>query len=176
MSQYITRQIEQKILKAAKYSPVLAVTGPRQTGKSTMLKYLFPKYNYISFDSADLRASAKNDPQMFVENLKKPVIVDEIQYAPEIIPYIKIYVDKYTTTLRNKEVAGNFILTGSQVFTMMAGLTESLAGRIALFELLPFSFGELGKNPIKTVDFYKQLLKGFYPITNTSPRDPNEYY
>jgi predicted AAA+ superfamily ATPase len=176
MKQYIPRQIEQRIIKTSKYSPVIAVTGPRQTGKSTMLKYLFPKYNHISFDFADLRASAKNDPQMFVETLKKPAIIDEIQYVPEIIPYLKIYVDEYTTTLRNKEVAGKFILTGSQVFTMMAGLSESLAGRIALFELLPFSFKELGNKPIKTIDFYKQLLKGFYPVTNTSQRDPNEYY
>ena len=173
---YIKREIEAKIIAAEKYSPVLAVTGPRQTGKSTMLRHLFPKHNYISFDSSDFRASAKNDPQMFVENLKKPAIIDEIQYAPEIIPYIKIYVDGYTTALKNEEIAGKFILTGSQAFTMTAGLTESLAGRIALFELLPFSFSELNIKTTQTLACYKQLLKGFYPVPNIANMKPVEYY
>ncbi|MDR0646380.1 MAG: ATP-binding protein [Elusimicrobiota bacterium] len=173
---YIPREIEPKITAAVKYSPVIAVTGPRQTGKSTMLKHLFPKYSYISFDSSDLRASARNDPQMFVENLKKPVIIDEIQYVPEIIPYIKIYVDNFTTALKNEEIAGKFILTGSQAFTMMAGLTESLAGRIALFELLPFSFSELNLKMTQPLSCYKQLLRGFYPLPNASDRESGEYY
>ncbi|MDR1695329.1 MAG: ATP-binding protein [Endomicrobium sp.] len=176
MNRYIKRQIEKVILKACKYSPVIVVTGPRQSGKSTMLTHLFPKYNYITFDSSDLRMSAKNDPQMFIENLAKPVIIDEIQYVPEIIPYIKIYTDKYTASLKNKEIAGSFILTGSQTFTMMAGLTESLAGRIALFELFPFSLSELDKYPLKVIDFYKQMIKGFYPAPNVFSINPSEYY
>ncbi|MDR0823121.1 MAG: ATP-binding protein [Endomicrobium sp.] len=176
MENYIHRKIEQILLKAIKNSPVIAVTGPRQTGKSTMLKELFAHYNYVSFDFPDIREAAQNDPATFIENLKTPVIIDEIQYAPEILPYIKIMVDKYTTALRNDEINGKFILTGSQAFTMMAGLTESLAGRISLFELLPFSFSELKSKPIEPIDCYKQMLKGFYPIPNITQREPQDYY
>jgi predicted AAA+ superfamily ATPase len=176
MNRYIKRQIEKVILEACKHSPIIAVTGPRQSGKSTMLKHLFAKYNYVTFDSSDLRMSAKNDPQMFIETLAKPVIIDEIKYAPEIIPYIKIYVDKYATSLKNKEIAGNFILTGSQTFTMMAGLTESLAGRISLFELLPFSFKELGKQSFNVTECYRQMVRGFYPAANVSSINPSQYY
>jgi predicted AAA+ superfamily ATPase len=168
--------MEKPLRKAARQSPVLALTGPRQTGKSTLLRQLFPRYNYISFDALDLRISAQNDPQLFVENMAKPVIIDEIQYVPELLPYLKIYVDKYATRLKNAEIAGTFILTGSQVFTLMAGLTESLAGRIALFELLPFSFSELNREPRRPLDCYRQILKGFYPVPNTSTRSPQDYY
>ena len=176
MVRYIERTLEQNLKKAAKYAPVIAVTGPRQTGKSTLLRHLFPRYKYVSFDAADLRLSAKNDPQLFVENLRKPVIIDEIQYVPEILPYIKIHVDRYTTKLKNSKIAGTFLLTGSQVFTLMAGLTESLAGRIALFELPPFSLIELGKKPYKPLDCYRQIIKGFYPVPNTSKYSPKDYY
>jgi predicted AAA+ superfamily ATPase len=176
MNKYISRIVEKELIKSVKRSPIIAVTGPRQTGKSTMLKHLFPKYNYISFDSTDMRTSAKNDPEMFIETTQKPIIIDEIQYAPEILPYMKIYVDKYRNSLKNKEVMGKFILTGSQVFTLMAGLTESLAGRISLFELFPFSFEELGKKPSTPMACYKQILKGFYPVPNTSSQEPNDYY
>ncbi|GBR74272.1 putative AAA family ATPase [Candidatus Termititenax aidoneus] len=176
MQDYIVRTMQKTLRQAVKHSPIIALTGPRQTGKSTLLRHLFPRYNYISFDAADLRLAAKNDPQLFVENIQKPVIMDEIQYVPEILPYLKLYVDKYTTTLKNSEIAGAFILTGSQVFTLMAGLTESLAGRIALFELLPFSFKELGQKPRRPLNCYRQILKGFYPVPNTAKRSPQDYY
>jgi predicted AAA+ superfamily ATPase len=132
----------------------------------------------------DVQQAAKNDPALFVENLPKPAIIDEIQYVPEILPYIKIHVDNYTTALKNTGIAGTFILTGSQAFTLMARMTESLAGRIALYELLPFSLTELASgnskrlsnNPKKFLDCYRQILKGFYPVPNTSSRLPSEYY
>jgi len=128
---YITRDIEKELKKISAQFPVTLLTGSRQTGKSTMLTHLFPKYRYLSFDDSSLRISAKNDPAAFIESLQTPVIIEEVQYVPEILPFIKIHVDKNRKN-------GTFILTGSQVFNLMAGVTESLAGRPALFELLPF--------------------------------------
>jgi predicted AAA+ superfamily ATPase len=176
MKNYIHRTIEEQLSKISKQFPVTAITGPRQTGKSTLLKGLFPDYNYITFDDTLTRTQAKEDPAYFTDTLQLPVIIDEIQYVPEILPYIKMRVDKYTTTLRNDEINGKFILTGSQVFTMMSGLTETLAGRIALFELLPFSFAEIGSKPHNPIDCYKQILKGFYPVPNTQKTDSSKFY
>ena len=159
---YITRDIEQELKKISAQFPVTLLTGPRQTGKSTMLLHLFPRYRYITFDDSSLRLSAKKDPAAFIEALPTPLIIDEVQYAPEILPYIKIHVD------RNRK-NGAFILTGSQVFNLMAGVTESLAGRAALFELLPFSFNELEQlqnTPTDIQGCFKQMFQGFYPVPN----------
>jgi len=166
---YIPRDIEKELKKISSQFPVLLLTGPRQTGKSTLLTELFPKYHYITFDDSSLRLSARKDPQRFLETLQTPVIIDEIQYAPEILPYIKIHVDR-------KRKNGAFILTGSQVFNVMAGVTESLAGRAALFELLPFSFQELGKKPICITDCFNQIQRGFYPVPNTEKTDIKAFY
>lgn len=176
MKHYIKRAIEPLIKKTAKEYPVIAVTGPRQSGKSTMLKAIFPKYDYITFDDIELRNKAKKDPGLFVDSLKNPVIIDEIQYVPEILSYIKIHIDKYRTAMRSYEVNGKFILTGSQVFILMAGLSETLAGRVALFELLPFSFEELKNKPHDALLLYKQLIKGFYPEVNTGKLNLGIFY
>jgi len=177
--EYITRDIENELKKISVQFPVTLLTGPRQTGKSTMLTHLFPKYRYITFDDASLRLSAKKDPSAFVETLQTPVIIDEIQYAPEILPYIKINVDKNRKN-------GSFILTGSQVFNVMAGVTESLAGRTCLFELLPFSFNELASKKTKTqvkyekpndiINCFNQIIRGFYPVPNTEKTDIKSFY
>ncbi len=174
MSEYIKRSIEPKILEAAKQFPVLAVTGPRQSGKSTMLRQIFPKRHYVTFDDMEIRKRAQEDPALFINSFEVPVIIDEVQYVPEILPYIKINVDNYRTQMKSEEVNGKFILTGSQVFNVMHGLTETLAGRIAIFELLPFSFEELGFKPHDPRDLYKQLRKGFYPVPNT--QEVNFFY
>jgi len=176
---YIARDIEKELLKISAQFPVTLLTGPRQTGKSTMLTRIFPQSRYITFDDSSLRLSAKNDPAAFVENLneqgsKTPVIIDEIQYAPEILPFIKIQVDR-------KRKNGAFILTGSQVFNVMAGVTESLAGRTCLFEMMPFSFNELFSNkpeklPKDISSCLKQIIKGFYPVPNTENTDTQAFY
>jgi predicted AAA+ superfamily ATPase len=176
MKKYINRAIESIIKKVSKQIPVIAVTGPRQSGKSTMLRHLFFDYDYITFDNLEIRMRAKKDPALFIESFENPVIIDEIQYVPEVLSYIKIDVDKYTTTMRHDEINGKFILTGSQIFTLMAGLTETLAGRIVLFELLPFSFEELGNKPHEVLGCYAQLLRGFYPGTNTLELDFKNFY
>ena len=166
---YIPRDIEKGMKKISAQFPVTLLTGPRQTGKSTLLTHLFPRHHYITFDDSSLRLSAKNDPARFIENLQMPVIIDEVQYAPEILPYIKIQVDK-------KRKNGTFILTGSQVFNVMAKVTESLAGRAGLFELLPFSFDELGAKPHSLADCCRQMLRGFYPVPNTEKTDVRAFY
>jgi predicted AAA+ superfamily ATPase len=172
---YITRDIEKELKKISSQFPVILLTGPRQTGKSTMLTHLFPEHRYITLDDNSLRISAAGDPERFIESLQTPVIIDEVQYAPEILPYIKIHVDKNRKN-------GSFILTGSQVFNLMAGVTESLAGRTGLFELLPFSFNELSR--VKNADINvknissccEQILRGFYPVTNTEKTDIKAFY
>ena len=173
---YISRAIEPKIQEAVKEFPVIAVTGPRQSGKSTMLRHIFPDYQYITFDDLGLRAKAKKDPSLFIDSFKSPVILDEIQYAPEILSYIKMNIDNFRTKMKSKEINGKFILTGSQFFTLMSGLTETLAGRIAVFELMPFSFEEIGKKPHDPPELYEQLLKGFYPAPNTQKIDLSTFY
>ena len=170
---YIPRDIEKEIKKLSAQFPVILLTGPRQTGKTTMLKYLFPEYRYITFDDSTLRFSAKEDPAGFIESMQTPVIIDEIQYAPEILSYIKMHID------RNRK-NGMYILTGSQVFNVMAGVTESLAGRTSLFELLPFSFNELthikNTNPKDISGCFRQITRGFYPVPNIEKTDTKAFY
>ena len=172
---YIIRDIEKEFKKISSQFPVILLTGPRQTGKTTMLIHLFPEYRYITFDDSTLRLSAKKDPANFVELLQKPVIIDEIQYAPEILPYLKMHIDR-------KRKNGMYILTGSQVFNLMAGATESLAGRTGLFELLPFSFKELTRIKNRNTNFkdpiecFKQITLGFYPVPNIEKTDIKAFY
>lgn len=168
---YISRAIEKPIIKAAGQFPVIVLTGPRQTGKSTLLKTLFPRYAYVTLDNPSHRAAARQDPALFLENLGAPVIIDEIQYAPGLLPYIKMAVDAE----RSKK--GRYILTGSQIFPLMAGISESLAGRAALFELLGFSYEELKPSPAETAkDCFKRIYKGFYPDPCVHKIPPQEYY
>ena len=120
--------------------PVLLVTGPRQVGKTTMLKHLAQKEGRnrktITLDDLTVRELAKTDPKMFFQLHRPPLLIDEVQYAPELFPYIKMMVDE-------RRQPGDFWLTGSQLFSMMEGVQESLAGRVALLQLSPLSYGEL---------------------------------
>ena len=166
---YIHRTIEKLLLKAVKQFPAVVLTGPRQTGKSTLLKQLFPKYNYVTLDDINIRTIAKQDPALFISTLKTPVVLDEIQYLPELLSYIKIHIDK-------ERVNGRFLLTGSQMFNVMQGMSETLAGRVALFELLPLSYSELGQIPEAPLACYEQILKGFYPVPNTQETDLQIFY
>ena len=131
---YIHREIERPLKLLHKQFPAVALTGPRQSGKSTLLKKIFGKnYQFISFDEPLMRQRAVSDPELFLDNIKEPVIFDEIQYVPELLSYLKILIDKE----RNKR--GRFILTGSQQFNLIKNLGDTLAGRIGLLTLLPFS-------------------------------------
>lgn len=124
------------ILKAIKTFPAIVVTGPRQSGKTTLLKMLFEKtHHFVTLEDPDMRIRAKEDPLGFLDQFRPPVILDEIQYVPELLSYIKTKIDQ-------KRKPGQWLFTGSQNFVLMHGISQSLAGRAAILSLLPFSFAE----------------------------------
>lgn len=136
--QYIKRNLEHVVNQVTKEYPVVLVTGPRQIGKTTMLQKLMEGTDrgYVTLDDLNERTVAKNDPELFLQLHKPPVLIDEVQYAPELFSYIKINVDK-------NHAPGAFWLTGSQVFTLMRGVRESLAGRVAVLSLTSLSQAEI---------------------------------
>ena len=147
---YLTRSIETFLKKATCEFPAVALVGPRQSGKTTLLKHLFgEKYSIISLEPPDVRASALNDPRGFLGLYPPPIVFDEIQYVPSLLPYIKEKIDE------RRNQAGQFILTGSQNLLLMQQVTESLAGRAAILKLLPFSRWELFETPARTLPWEK---------------------
>jgi hypothetical protein len=169
---YIHRRIEANILKRAKEFPVIVLTGPRQTGKSTMLKEIFPRYNYVSLDDPRKADAAISDPALFLENYPSPLIIDEIQYAPHLMRYIKMRVDAA------KSRKCFYVLTGSQIFPLMAGVSESLAGRAALFELLGFSIDEISgiTRGAGYSECFRMIYRGFYPALWAKKTDVDIFY
>ncbi len=144
--EYIRRHLEDKVLSLSKSYSAVLVTGPRQSGKTTMLKKLAEKENigreYVTLDDLSVREVAKSDPAMFLQLHKPPVLIDEVQYAPELFTYIKIHIDRYHNP-------GDFWMTGSQIFRLMRGVQESLAGRVALLHMSPLSQREIdGRAPV----------------------------
>lgn len=152
---WIERSISEKILKAVKTRPAILLTGARQTGKSSLLKKLFPTAEYVTFDHIRNIESAKESPEFFIKSFKSQVILDEIQYVPEILKEIKVAIDE------NRDVKGKWILTGSQQFTLMENISETLAGRIQIMHLETLSAEELRKAEIDNLDDY--IWKGGYP-------------
>lgn len=143
---YIKRLAENVINKQEKMFKTLLITGARQVGKTTMLKNVKPNINYITLDDMILNQSANDDPNLFLKSNKPPIIIDEIQYAPDLLRYIKIIVDK-------SDKKAQFYLTGSQQFNLMKNVSESLAGRIGILNLLGLSLRE-----IKKIDFNEQFI------------------
>jgi predicted AAA+ superfamily ATPase len=134
---YIPRAIEPAVLAIAKTFPVLLITGPRQVGKTTLLKHIAEKgRNYVTLDDPLQRRLAVEEPELFLERFETPVIIDEIQYAPNLLPYIKVQVDRNGTK-------GAYWLTGSQIFHLMQNASESLAGRVGIVHLLGLSQAEI---------------------------------
>ncbi len=148
MNQYIPREIENIIIQNSRTFPAIALTGPRQSGKTTLLKHLFQDtHQFVTFDDPLNRERALTDPKLFLESYGSKVIFDEIQYVPELLSYIKIAIDQ------DRRQKGRFLLTGSQQFHLIKDLSDSLAGRIALLNLLPFEIKEKKRSP-----FVKDLL------------------
>jgi predicted AAA+ superfamily ATPase len=148
----IKRTLQPFIHETSQSFPVLLLCGMRQVGKSTLLKNVREKRRkYISLDDVQLRSFAKNDPKLFLQTYPPPIIIDEVQYAPELFTYIKIYVDEHP-----KE-KGAFWLSGSQQFRLMKGIRESLAGRIAIIDLMGFSQREIMRKSSKSIPFLPSL-------------------
>ncbi len=162
----IKRHIEPKLREWAKQYPVLTLTGPRQSGKTTLCRAVFKNKLYLSLEDLDNREFAKTDPRGFLAEISDGAILDEIQHAPDLISYIQTMVDK-------TQKPGQFILIGSRQFEMMEKVSQSLAGRTAIARLLPFSFGELyKKNASLTLD--RMLYSGFYPRIHDQRLHPTE--
>lgn len=142
---YKKRLIEQAVIKASRTFPVVMLTGSRQSGKTTLYRTLDPNRLLITLDDLQLRRYANEDPKGFINEFKPPVFIDEFQYAPDILPYIKIAVDEKRT--KTQSANGDYWLSGSQNFTMMERVSESLAGRVAILQLLGFSRPEIDGEP-----------------------------
>lgn len=164
---YYRRSYEQVIMRALKQFPAILITGPRQSGKSTLLQEAFKAYHYVTLDDPRLRTLANEDPQLFLNARPRPLAIDEVQYAPKLFPYIKMEVDQ------NRSDYGRFILTGSQTFQVMENVTESLAGRIALFNLYPFSWQEIiaarNKEVLGDAETLDLIVQGSYPEFFVNP-------
>lgn len=135
----IKRNLEKYVLNLSKHFPVILLTGPRQVGKTTLLETISKDREYVTLDDFEQRSLAKKDPALFLQIHKPPVFIDEVQYAPELFTYIKIHVDKYKNN-------GDFWLTGSQKFHLMKNVTETLAGRVAIIDMLGISQSEIKNN------------------------------
>ena len=151
----INRILEKKVIEFSKQYPVITITGPRQSGKTTLSRMIFKDYPYVSLENLDIRDFAKNDPIGFLYKYPDGAIIDEIQRVPALTSYIQTIVDE-------KNIPGMFILTGSQQFELMSNLNQSLAGRTAIIKLLPFAYAEIYNNK-SSLDLDEVLRTGFYP-------------
>lgn len=191
---YKNRSLSKRIRALVERFPIVVVSGARQVGKSTMLKHLFGEYDLVLFDPVTDVGNARSDPDLFLDNHPSPLLLDEIQYAPELVPAIKRRVDQ------NKK-AGMYILTGSQQWSVLQSISESLAGRSVLVELDSFSLAEIYENPneehwlqrylespddfvhtpVELIDtnrtLYEQLWRGFLPEVDTLELEyTNDYF
>ena len=177
----LKRTISDTIFKVSSDWPVLLLTGPRQVGKSSVLNMLSEKgRKYVSLDDLVIRDLALNDPRAFLQKFPPPVIIDEVQYAPNLFPYIKIWVDEHRFKYKsNRNKSGNpdgaYWLTGSQKFTLMKGIQESLAGRVAIIDLLGFSYKETIGKPKESKPFWPDKVE-IHRYPNTQKRTVMEIF
>ena len=177
---YFSRSLEPILQKAVEEFPAVVLVGPRQSGKTTLLKHLYgDRYPIISLEAPDIRITALNDPRGFLSLYPPPVVFDEIQYAPGLLPYIKEQVDAH------RDRPGQYLLTGSQNLLLMQQVTESLAGRAAVLKLMPMSRWEVARDPQRILPWetgashslpeqplpklWEQILRGYYPEIITDP-------
>jgi len=161
----ISRVSSRKVLEMAKKFPVITITGPRQSGKTTLCKSVFSQYAYVSLENPDTREFAQSDPKGFLDTYTGNLIIDEAQHVPELFSYIQGIVDE-------KKQTGQFILSGSQNFLLLEKISQSLAGRVYVFHLLPLSYAELKNENVK--DLKDAIFYGGYPRlfdANIAPKD-----
>ena len=163
---YYKRQMEKRLKELARSYYVLVICGPRQSGKSTLVQKLFKNHDYVSLEDPDERLFASQDPRGFLAQFQKKVIIDEVQNVPQIFSYIQGIVDK-------KKIKAQFVLTGSSHFNLIEGVSQSLAGRSAVFELLPLSQSELSKTPSSLEEI---ILKGGYPSIHFNRQPITDWY
>ncbi len=164
---FIPRIMGSAIKEAAQYFPVITLTGPRQSGKSTLLRHLYADIPYFSMEDPDIRITVKNDPKGFLSQFPDGVIIDEVQNVPELLSYIQGIVDN--------DPKRKFFLTGSSQFGLLRSVSQSLAGRSAVFELLPLSLSEIASEDNgDSVD--EILYRGFYPAIWSGKNIPKLLY
>lgn len=165
----VKRVILKEILYLMEKYPVVAVTGPRQSGKTTFLKESFPGFKYVSLEDPRVRNFFTSDPTGFWNEYNEKVIFDEAQRLPELFSYIQNAVDE-------SGKMGQFILSGSQNFQLLENITQSLAGRVALFKLFPFDFTEMKSAGLLSDNFEDCLVRGFYPALFSRDLDSSRFY
>ena len=164
----IQREIQQQLLKLAAMYPVVTITGPRQSGKTTLAKMTFPQHRYVSLENFDIRQMAEADPRGFLKSYAPPVIFDEIQRVPKLLSFIQTAVDE-------DKSYGQYILTGSHQPAWGAGVSQSLAGRTGILQLLPLSISEMTASGI-TLERDQYLYFGFMPRLYDTTLDPKNLY
>jgi predicted AAA+ superfamily ATPase len=167
MKTYINRLLEPFIKKTAETMPVIVMTGPRQSGKTTLAKHLFPDYLYVNLEFPDIRLFAEKDPRGFLKQ-SDTMIIDEIQRIPELFSYIQGIVDE--------DPSKKYILTGSNNFSLMHTVSQSLAGRVGIFSVFPFSISELRQAGMLSDSLNKTIFQGFYPRVIADGNDPVSWY
>ncbi len=165
----IKRQLGVKVKSLFKKLPLVALIGPRQSGKTFLLKNTFPKIKYVSLEDLDQRTFAQEDPRRFISTHQPPVILDEVQRVPELFSYLQTQTDKL-------DKSGQYLLSGSQNFLLLENISQSLAGRIGLLTLLPLSLRELTSWQNRQVDLDSIIFKGFYPRPWVKKISPADWY
>ncbi len=158
-----------EIIEALSQYPLVALTGPRQSGKTTLLKSMFRDYRYVNLEAPDIRDFALKDPRAFLAEYSNKVIFDEVQRVPELFSYLQSIVDE-------SELMGQFILLGSQNFQLMERITQSLAGRVAMFKLFPFEISEMNRANWLSDNLPEVFTKGFYPAIFERRLNQDRYY
>ena len=164
----IRRDIGSVLRAAARHYPVVTVTGPRQSGKTTLCRATFPRHRHVSLEDLDVRAQAVEDPRGFLADLRGGAVIDEVQHAPGLLSYLQTEVD-------SRPVAGRFVLTGSQHFAHAAGIAQSLAGRTAVLHLLPPSWAELNRFPRVPSALLGTLVAGAFPAIHDRGVPPERW-
>lgn len=165
----VNRTLASRLTELLTKFPIVSLTGPRQSGKTTLLRQLLPDYRYVSLENPDELDFALSDPRRFLDTYSGQVIFDEVQRAPKLFNYLQQRVDE-------SRQMGQYVLSGSQNFLLMKGITQSLAGRVAIFRLFPFSFGELQAVNLLATTPERAMFTGFYPPIFDRGLYPSDFY